>query len=203
MNSSYWIRFLYGSASILSGIAAKIVNFTDFRSVKKQNDTMNEILFYGSDSNEENQKVGLNNLFCIYYIIVHAIETIDVCVPTLRSETISECLVSVHQKNHVKVRVVVHNSEDLQIFKSFLDCGIEVKIIKSEVKLEHEFLLIDANCRDAVAIVGSLNYEVSRINCNRDSTLLTSEKALISVLKREFERIWTSSKNTINKQNCE
>lgn len=195
MSSSHWISFIYGSASILSGIVSKITNITDFISVNKQNESLNEILFYGSDSDEKNKKVALNNLFCIYYIIVHATETVDVCVPTLRSETISKCLLSVHQNNHTKVRIVVHGSDDLQIFKSFFDCGIEVKIVKSEVKLEHEFLLVDANCRDAVAIVGSLDYEVSRVNCNRDSTLLTSEKTLVSVLKREFDRIWTSTKN--------
>ncbi|XP_050353404.1 uncharacterized protein LOC126775450 [Nymphalis io] len=195
MNSAHWISVLYGSTSILWGIAAKIVKITAVITVNKQNDAINEILFYGSENEEQNKKVGLNNLCCIYYIIVHASKTVDVCVPTLRSETISKCLLSVHQNNHTKVRIIVHGTNDLICLQSFFDCGIEVKIINSEVKMEHEFLLIDANCPDALAIVGSLDYEVNRVNCSRDNTLLTSEYALVSVLKREFNRIWMCNDN--------
>ncbi|XP_046976285.1 uncharacterized protein LOC124542327 [Vanessa cardui] len=198
MNSSRWISVLYGSASILSGIAARIVKLTDIIAINKQNDTINEILFYGSENEEQNKKVGLNNLFCIYYIIIHASKTVDVCVPTLRSETISKCLLNVHQKNHTKVRIIVHSSNDLKSLQSFIDCGIEVKVINSDIKMEHEFLLIDANCHDALAIVGSLDYEVNRVNCSRDNTLLTSEDAVVSVLKREFNRIWNCNENIQN-----
>lgn len=191
MNNFNWKSFLFGSASVLTGISQKITKLANIVGISKQSDAINEVLFYGAQYKEKEQ-VGLNNLFCIYYMIAHASQSVDICVPTLESDTISKCLLNIQKRenNCAKVRIIVHNTSTLSNLQSFVSCGIQVKIIRPKIELEHEFLLIDANCVDAVAILGSLDYEVNRVNHNRDNTLITSEATLIRTLKREFNRIW-------------
>ncbi|XP_045774960.1 uncharacterized protein LOC123873906 [Maniola jurtina] len=176
------------------GIAAKIIQLVR---PNKQSDTINEILLYGAGDYDRKKQLGLNNLFCVYNVLVHARQTIDVCMPSLDSETISKCLINVHEKSKVKLRIVVHKNFDLDS-NHFLDYGIEVKVIsQAEVRLEHEFMLIDAvDFAEGLAIIGSLDYELKRVNCDSDSTLMTSEKAVVSTLKREFDRIWNSVAET-------
>ncbi|CAH0727366.1 unnamed protein product, partial [Brenthis ino] len=198
MNKINWKSFVFGGASILGGISEKITKFTNIVGISKQNDAINDVLFYGAEGDKEKKELGLNNLFSIYYLIVHASRTIDMCVPTLDSETISKCLINTHQKNHVRVRIIVHSKATLKSLQSFIESGIEVKVISPKIKLEHEFLLIDVNYQDTIAIVGSLDYEVNRVNHNRDSTLLTSEATLIKALKREFDRIWNIQSDQVD-----
>ncbi|XP_034832801.1 uncharacterized protein [Maniola hyperantus] len=193
MNFTYnWKTVLLKAcASMFSRIAAKI---TQIVRPRKQSDTINEILLYGAGSYDKKKQLGLNNLFCIYYVLVHARQAIDVCMPSLDTVTISKCLISVRQKNNIKLRIAVHKNLDLNL-NHFLDYGIEVKVInKAEILLEHEFMLIDAvgDFAEALAVIGSLDYKLKRANCNSDSTLLTSEKAVVFTLKREFDRIWNS-----------
>lgn len=191
MSNVNWKSFIFESSSILAGISHKITKLTNIVGISKQSDAINEVLFYGTQ-NEEKKQIGLNNLFCIFYVIAHASRSVDICMPTLDSDTMSKCLINVQkrEKNYAQVRIIVHNTGTLRSLHSFIACGIQVKIITPKIKLEHEFLLIDANCADAVAIMGSLDYEVNRLNHNRDNTLITSEGTLIKTLKREFDRIW-------------
>ncbi|XP_045498374.1 uncharacterized protein LOC123696309 [Colias croceus] len=184
--------------TVVGGIADKIINVTNMFKGIKQNETINEVLFYGGDDEERKKQVGLNNLFCIYYIIAHAGRTIDISLPSLESDTITKCLVDVKVKNKAKIRVAVQESRDFCNLQNLVDSGIEVKVVKSKVKLEHEFILIDAGHSnlDAVAILGSLDYEINRVNCCRDATLLSSEATLVLALQREFDRVWNAEEET-------
>ncbi|XP_061385865.1 uncharacterized protein LOC116779141 [Danaus plexippus] len=159
---SLFRTLIFGSGSILSGVTEKIIKLTELVSVP-QSETINEVLFYGSEYEEKKKQLGLNNLFCIYYVIIQASFTIDVCVPSLTSDTISKCLINVQKKNKVKIRIVVHNEHDA------------------------------SPEQEAIAVIGSLDYEVARVNSNRDTTIITSEPIVIEALKREFDRVWISS----------
>lgn len=192
-----WKSAISASGLLLSGIAIKLMqNFG-----KQCDSALNEILFYGNEDEEQTIQAGLNNLFCINFVIGHATQTIDVCVPSLVSDTITKSLINVKQKG-VKIRVAIHKSEDIESLQMFSEHGIEVKVINSE-QLDHEFLLIDATneCQDAVAVIGSLDYDTSRVNCNRDTTMLISEQIVVISLKREFERIWESFCNKDSAEN--
>lgn len=194
MNMANWKTTLCASGSILCGLAWKLLKDNAYRSFDKCD--INEVLLYGAEDKGRMREIGLENLHCIYYVIAHATRTIDVCVPSLGSETIAKCLINVQQKNKAQIRVTIHNSDDYHNLKSFAESGIQVKVVKSVERLEHEFILIDADkASDAVAVIGSLDYEAGRVNCNRDSTLLTSEVAVIKTLRQEFNRVWNSARD--------
>ncbi|KPJ08744.1 Mitochondrial cardiolipin hydrolase [Papilio machaon] len=195
MNGSNWRSAIYATGSAL----LKCVTFMTTLKTKKSVhcDSINEVLFYGAEDDKTKEEIGTNNLLCIYYVIVHACRSVDVCLPTLNSDTISKCLISVHQRNCVVIRIILYNAENLDMLQGLVKQGITVKIVNFAPKLEHEFIIIDAidNCKDAVAVLGSLDYELSRVNCNRDSTLLTSDCTVIQALKKEFDRIWSLEGN--------
>ncbi|KPI94930.1 Mitochondrial cardiolipin hydrolase [Papilio xuthus] len=191
MNGPNWKSFIGATGSAL----LKCVTFMTTLKTKKSAhcDSINEVLFYGAEDDKKKEEIGTNNLLCIYYVIVHACRSLDVCLPTLKSDTISKCLINVHKRNCVIIRIVLYNADNLDMLQELGKQGISVKIVNFAPKLEHEFIIIDAidECKDAVAVLGSLDYELSRVNCNRDSTLLTSDCAVIQALKNEFERIWS------------
>lgn len=192
MNSSLW-KWCLSSCGSLVRAPFKILN----SEVEQKDIAINEVLFYGGEDEHRTQKLGMDNLLCIHFVLMHASQTIDMCVPSLVSETIAKCLITVKKCKAIRVRVIIHNSDDFHNLQSFAQNGIEVKVIKTAERLEHEFVLIDAAaggvCEelDAVAIIGSLDYETTRVNCNRDTTLLTSEFAVVSTLNKEFDRIWS------------
>ncbi|XP_075973685.1 mitochondrial cardiolipin hydrolase-like [Anticarsia gemmatalis] len=193
--STEWLKALRTGGSYVCGLALKIFEINLFKNGKQQDESINEILLYGAENEDRDiQQIGLNNLFCIYYVILHASRSVEVCVPSLASDTLAKCLISVHQKNKVKVRITIHNSDNFDNLQLFAQSGIEIKIINPTVPLEHEFLLIDAldDFKDAVAVMGSLDYETTQVNCNLDATVLTSDIAVVTALKREFDRVWTS-----------
>ncbi|CAB3256548.1 unnamed protein product [Arctia plantaginis] len=186
------LAFCLGKA-FLSGLAQTILK-TSLFNYESGYKEINEILLYGSENKAHMEEIGLNNLLCIYYMILHANKTVDVCVPSFESDTLANCLIKVHQNGNVKIRIVIHNSDDFHNLHFFSQNGIEVKIIKPFVRLEHEFLLIDASekFKHAVAVIGSLDYNTWRVNCNRDATVLTSESTVVKALQREFNRVWDS-----------
>ncbi|VVC93619.1 unnamed protein product [Leptidea sinapis] len=184
----------------ISSIGDTISNALKKVTRQRQSETINEILVYGDDDHKIKQEVGLNNLTCIYYMINLACLTIDFCAPNLESDTIANCLIGVKQRNKAKIRICVQNVKDVCDIEYLAQEGIEVKIIKGKVKMEYEFLLIDAdglNTNDAVAILGSLDYELGRVNCSRDLTIISSDSHLIATLRCEFDRLWNSSNDTI------
>lgn len=191
MNVPNWRSFINATGSAL----LKCVTF--MTTLKTENsvhcDSINEVLFYGAEDDKKSEEIGTNNLLCIYYVVIHACRSIDVCLPTLNSDTISKCLSNVHKRNCVVIRIVLYNADNRDIVQGLVKQGIAVKIVNLAPKLEHEFIIIDAidECKDAVAVLGSLDYEISRVNCNRDSTLLTSDFTVIHALKKEFDRIWS------------
>ncbi|CAG4978450.1 unnamed protein product [Parnassius apollo] len=196
MNTPNWKTVISTTGStLLQGISKVLLPFKKINKDLSQSDSINEVLFYGAEDDEKKHQVGLNNLFCIYYVIVHASRSVDVCLPSLISNTISKCLITVRQNNSANIRVAIHNSDDRENLQILAKHGISVKIINSTVKLEHEFILVDAydECQDAVAVFGSLDYEMSRVNCNRDTTLLTSERIVVLALKKEFDRVWSTN----------
>lgn len=198
MNKLDWISTMCSGGSFICELALKMLELSIFKvhnvAGTEAETPINEILLYGADNEEHMKEIGLNNLLCIYYVILHANKSVDVCVPSLASETLAKCLITVHQKSKAKIRIVIHNSDDFDNLQLFGQHGIEVKIINPDVPLEHEFLLVDASdeFKDAVAVMGSLDYETSRVNCNRDATVLTSEVTVVTTLKREFDRVWHS-----------
>ncbi|CAK1540085.1 unnamed protein product [Leptosia nina] len=178
--------------SVVVGLAERIVGITRRLKNNEKSDAINEVLIYGGDTDEWRRQVGLNNLFCILYIIDHAGRTIDISMPSLESDSLTKCLIEVKNRNNIEVRLIVHNVTDLCNLHSLADNGIRVKVIKSAVKLEHEFIIIDGAYSDAVAILGSLDFEVSRVNCCKGTTILSSDCTLISALQLEFNRVWLS-----------
>lgn len=197
MTFSVWKTALFaGGSAVLCGVAYSIVKKTDLlKRIERQCDAINDILFYGKEDGEKKRQAGLDNLFCIYYVLVHANQSIDVCMPSLMSETITRCLVDVQKRSHVQIRVVIHRSEYYEQLLTLADQGIQVKVIDNADNLEHEFILVDATegVGEAVALMGSLDYEVDRVNCNRDNTLLTSDAVVVNALRREFDRVWENT----------
>ncbi|CAD0194917.1 unnamed protein product [Chrysodeixis includens] len=174
-------------------------NRPDDKLNNKQNDSaINEILLYGAETEEQTKQIGLDNLLCIYYVILHANKTVDVCVPSLISGTLAECLINVRQKNKARVRITIHNSDEFHNLQSFAENGIEVKVISPSVRLEHEFVLVDLGSGpgEAVGVLGALDYDTARPNCNRDATLLSSDVTLLTALGKEFERVWNYAPET-------
>ncbi|KAJ0182465.1 hypothetical protein K1T71_001834 [Dendrolimus kikuchii] len=194
---SYLFASLYSSGSYLCEIVQNLFNKLSFNSAKKCESPINEVLIYGDNDEGKSRQMGLNNLFCVYYVIIHASRSVDVCVPSLVNATLIKCLLNVRQKNKVNIRIVVHKSKNSKDLEVFTQNGIEVKVIeRNEIeRLEHNFILIDAvdDPVDAVAILGSIDYETSRLNCNRDTTLLTSQEIVVNSLKQEFERVWCNA----------
>jgi hypothetical protein len=194
MATMIWKTTLCISGPILCGLVYKLIK-------KKMNEqcdsSINKVLFYGP-KNEETKETGLDNLFCIYYVLTHATRTVDVCLPRLHNETINNCLMTLQQKKTAKIRIAIHNSNQMDNLKWFVEHGVEVKIIRAPECLQHEFILVDASgdFKDSLAVLGSLDYEATRINCNRDITMLTSERKVVTGLKTEFERIWNSTPDT-------
>ncbi|CAG9796536.1 unnamed protein product [Diatraea saccharalis] len=198
METINWKNTLFIGGTFLCALAYKILRS------KKDNmldSSINEVLFYGAQEESKRKEIGLDNLFCIYYVIAHASRTVDVCVPSLESETITKCLLRVHRKDNMQVRVAVHKSNQLDNLMLLIDQGIEVKVVESTEPIEHEFILIDAseNLDVGMAIIGSLDYETTRVNCNRDTTFLTSKPCVVSILKKEFDRIWHETPETIRR----
>ncbi|XP_072942654.1 mitochondrial cardiolipin hydrolase-like [Epargyreus clarus] len=190
MNVFSWKSTLSSGGSHIAGLPGKIRNM--FCGTQLDS-TLNKVLFYGAEDEEQRKRVGLDNLLCIYYVIIHASNSVDICAPSLSSDTIVKSLINVKQRRQAKVRIAIYNSVDYSHLRTFSKYGIEVKKISSDIQLEHEFVLINASiCADAVAIIGSLDYEVTRVNCKRDTTLITSELAVVSTLKCEFDRLWNS-----------
>ncbi|XP_068626482.1 mitochondrial cardiolipin hydrolase-like [Battus philenor] len=196
MNPSSWKSVLGKTGSAMLKNIIDILSFNKKKNIA-QCETINEVLFYGAEDDKEKEEIGLNNLCCIYYVIVHACQSIDVCLPSLTSETICKCFIAVQERNCAAIRVAIYHSSSSDHLQNLVKVGIAVRIVNSLVKLEHEFILIDANdtCKEAVAVLGSLNYEVSRVNCNRDTTMLTSEPTVILALKKEFDRVWLSGED--------
>lgn len=185
-----WRNTLVATGSALLKTVVNLLNHS--KKNTSQCDSINEVLFYGDEDEEKKEQIGLNNLFCIYYVIVHACKSIDLCLPNLNSDTILNGLITVKHKNGAIIRVAIHDKDDEETLQKLTKQGIDVKVINSTVKLEHEFVLVDAHdkCMDAVAVIGSIDFETSRVNCNRDTTILTSELTVVTALKREFDRIW-------------
>lgn len=156
----------------------------------------NKMVFYGFGTEESTKRAGYVNLVFIYYFLVNAKGTIDVCMPSLTSETIAKGLITAKQRSNAKIRIIIHNSEDFRKLQSFAQNGMEVKVISTE-RLEHEFILVDVGCDNAVAVVGSLDYDTERVNCNPDATMAVSETAVIKSLTAEFERIWKDTELNI------
>ncbi|XP_028040814.1 uncharacterized protein LOC114250916 [Bombyx mandarina] len=139
--------------------------------------------------------IGLGNIFCIYYVIFKSKRTIDVCVPRLSSDALAKCLVKVQQQNGSKTRIIIHKSNDLRNLQLFTLNRIEVKLIKSEVRLEHEFIVIDSSEPNAMILLGNVCCGGcwDKMECfNKAPTILSSEKSLVGVMKQEFDRIWNS-----------
>ncbi|XP_049879628.1 uncharacterized protein LOC126376335 [Pectinophora gossypiella] len=186
-------NFKLAAGLVMSGIAAVKI----LKSITKRRDTtVNEVLLYGAEDDEKAKEAGLNNLFCIYYVIVHATTTVDVCMPNLLSDTIAKCLVNARRNSKVKIRVCLYKCNDVSQLDFITQSGIEVKVVREH--LAHEFILVDAveDCKETVAIIGSLDYDTKRVNCSRDNTMLTSEETVVKTLKKEFERIWESEENS-------
>lgn len=183
---------------LVTTISEKLISSTKKDTADmKCSPTINEVLIYGSNENEEHKKqVGLNNLYCILYMIVHAGKTIDISIPSLESVSLTNSLIQVKSKNNVQVRLVVYKSPDIYNLRCLSDNGVCVKVINSIVELEHEFIIIDGDGCDSVAILGSIDFEVKRVNCCRDTTILSSDSALIVPLRCEFERVWLSVDDT-------
>lgn len=136
--SFVWKTALFaGGSAVVCGVAYKIMKKTDlFKKIEKHCDAINEILFYGKEENSEKKRqAGLDNLFCIYYVLIHANQSIDVCMPSLMSETITKCLMDVHRRGHVKIRVVIHKSEHLDQVLSLAEHGIEVKVFSFTISI--------------------------------------------------------------------
>ncbi|CAH1639824.1 unnamed protein product [Spodoptera littoralis] len=195
MNKSTWKCILSAGSSKVFGFGLKMLEINIFRNVEPSDTAINEVLFYGAGDGDEKQvkQIAQNNLYCIRFIIVNASQTVDVCVPNLSSETLAKCLVTVHQNNKVKIRIAIHNSDDddLENLQLFAKNGVEVKVLSPEVRLEHEFVLVDARAAgEAVAALGALDLEPDCLAS--DATLLTSEPSVLTALRREFERVWNS-----------
>ncbi|XP_041975629.1 uncharacterized protein LOC121730587 [Aricia agestis] len=184
---SKWKDLVNECATLLSKITSNIsVMFG-------QSGGVNEVLLYGAGDEEQRRQAGLNNLLCIYYTMILANKSIDVCLPILRSETIFRCLINARQKSDVKIRLILYDDCKKKYTDVLKKHGVEIKVVKSTVKLEHQFILIDVTDREAVAIIGSLDYDVNHVNLNTDNTLLISDTNAVAPLKREFERIWNKS----------
>lgn len=191
INKIIWKWISLPEKFYLFGLVMNILNTRLFK-IKRNCNEINEILLYGSEK-KKYMEHGIKNLLCIYYTIANAQKTVDVCVPSLESITLTYCLVRVHEEAKVKMRVVIHNNSKNLFNLDFLaKNGIEVKLMTPVVRLGHEFLLVDAigDFSDAVAVIGSLDYSTHNVNCNWDATVLTSESVVVRALQREFNRVW-------------
>lgn len=191
INKIIWKWISLPEKFYLFGLVLNILNTRLFK-IKRNCNEINEILLYGSEK-KKYMEHGIKNLLCIYYTIANAQKTVDVCVPSLESITLTYCLVRVHEEAKVKMRVVIHNNSKNLFNLDFLaKNGIEVKLMTPVVRLGHEFLLVDAigDFSDAVAVIGSLDYSTHNVNCNWDATVLTSESVVVRALQREFNRVW-------------
>ncbi|XP_013194154.2 uncharacterized protein LOC106137791 [Amyelois transitella] len=204
MSLRSWKTALCASGPVVvCGIVIKILRRNIAQPISKID--INEILIYGSEDERRMIEIGLDNLYCIHYVLAHANQSIDVCVPSLESDTIADCLINVQERSKAMIRVVIHNSKTFNHLNPFSKCGIQVKVVQTAERMEHEFILIDASedSSDAVAVIGSLDYQTTRVNCNRDITLLTSDISVVTVLKREFDRVWNSVQIDLENNNQE
>lgn len=167
----------------------------------EENTAMNDVLMYGSEqASEKKTASGAENLYTIIYVMSNAKHSLDVCVPGLSSTTINYSLMF-SAKNGIKVRLIIHKDRNTQMtvqletLKQLMGSGILVKIIELEKVHEHEFVLVDTmvgSTSEPVVLVGALNYSYDSVNTTYDHTMVTSERAIIQKLQKEFNRLWNA-----------
>lgn len=171
-------------------LAKKIFNPVEY--MTNYNADTSTVLFYGDDNEEVAKEASLKNLLFICKVIVKSKRSIDLCVPKSISNTLTKCLIKAQRTRNVKIRLIIHNSENLSNLQQLVKNDITVKVINSS-KLEHEFVLLDAtdSFKGCSALTNCINYD--NINFNRDNTMFITEMSVVMSLNKEFERIWQSA----------
>lgn len=195
MSSPWKMAIVAGGSAILCGIAYKYIKLLD-KNREQSVAEVNEVLMYGGEEDEiQRESVVTDHLYSITYVISRARQSVDVCLPRLVNSSIMQSLMFVAEKGR-KVRVIIHSDrseEQISCIEELSDRGIGVKMIKPVIKIEHEFILVDGEnwkSKDAVALIGSLNYSKDNVNNKYDSTLFTTEQTIVNTLNKEFNRLW-------------
>ena len=120
--------------------------------------------------------------------------SIDLVVYEIRSNDISDALIEA-KRRAVRVRILVdsvHSPVATPQEKTLDDEGIAIKRIGgiSRDLLHDKFILFD----DSIACTPSYNRSSKSLTRGDEGNAFTSDKALISRLKEQFENVWNHAK---------
>ena len=123
--------------------------------------------------------------------IHNARETIDICVFTISDNSISEAILSAHEKG-IKVRVISDNykADDQGSDVYYLaEKGLAVRLDKSPNHMHHKFAIFDQK----ILINGSFNWTRSASTVNEENITVLYDASLISSFSETFESLWQES----------
>jgi len=123
--------------------------------------------------------------------IHNAKQTIDICVFTISDNTISEAILSAHEKG-IKVHVISDNykADDQGSDVYYLaEKGLAVRLDKSPNHMHHKFAIFDKK----ILINGSFNWTRSASRVNEENITVLFDASLISSFSETFESLWQES----------
>lgn len=125
--------------------------------------------------------------------IHNARETIDICVFTISDNSISEAILSAHEKG-IKVRVVSDNykADDQGSDVYYLaEKGLAVRLDKSPNHMHHKFAIFD----QGILVNGSFNWTRSASKVNEENITVLYDASLVSSFSETFESLWHQSQS--------
>jgi len=124
-----------------------------------------------------------------YRLLSDAKRSLDICVFTITDDRVSHLIQKAHDRG-VVVRLVTDDEKaedlgaDVHTLKSK---GIPVRIDNSPAFMHHKFCIID----DTILLNGSFNWTRSAATKNNENVAVLDDPVLISLFKKEFERLWS------------
>ena len=117
-----------------------------------------------------------------------ATSQLNICVFTISDDTITNSLLSAHQKG-VTIKIITDNDKSLDEgsdIEQLAKAGISVKMDNTPNHMHHKFMLADKRS----LITGSYNWTRSAARYNHENILLTQDPAVIKSYTNEFEQLW-------------
>lgn len=127
-------------------------------------------------------------------LIKNAEKTIDLCIFTISHYELATELTRAHQKG-VKIRLLTDDEKQFDKgsrIKKLHHEGIPVKTDNSRYHMHHKFGIIDHR----MVFTGSFNWTYTATKHNQENLLVTTNYDIVKQYEAEFERLWSTMKET-------
>eukprot|EP01025_Chloroclados_australasicus_P026660 TRINITY_DN26477_c0_g1_i1.p2 TRINITY_DN26477_c0_g1~~TRINITY_DN26477_c0_g1_i1.p2 ORF type:complete len:189 (+),score=18.27 TRINITY_DN26477_c0_g1_i1:150-716(+) len=126
-------------------------------------------------------------------LLLHARQSIDVCVFTITCNDIAQALKQAH-KDGVHVRIITDDDQATTQGSDAVDLkkgGIQVKTDDSPYHMHHKFCIIDGK----TLVNGSFNWTRQAVLHNQENIVFVEDQRLIRPFRQKFEQMWKTFKN--------